>query len=77
MKRVEHPAGEKLKDRLRLRALTKASYDGVWSADGIALPEHVCGYALGYFAELDARRRLFLLEEYRGGEAVGCSTSSF
>jgi hypothetical protein len=44
MKRLEHPASEKRKDRIRLRTLTKSSYDGVWSADSKTLPEYVCGY---------------------------------
>src|SRR3546814_10603420 len=54
--------------RVRLRALTKTSYDDVWSADGRALPEHVCGYGLGYFVELDADRRKFRFEEYQLGQ---------
>lgn len=64
MKRIEHPEAEKAKDRDRLRALTKQSYDGVWSADGKTLPEHVCGYSWGYFAELNAADRSFMIEEY-------------
>ena len=64
MKRLEHSESEKAKDRDRLRALTKQSYDGVWSADGKTLPEHVCGYSWGYFAELNAADRSFRIEEY-------------
>ncbi|VVT00531.1 hypothetical protein [Erythrobacter sp. EC-HK427] len=67
MKRSSHPEREKQKDRIRLRALTKPSYDDVWSADGRALPEHVCGYGLGYFVELDADSRMFRFEEYQLG----------
>jgi len=43
------------------------SYDDIWSADGRALPEHVCGYGLGYFVELDADGRRFRFEEYQRG----------
>lgn len=68
MKRLEHPSSEKQKDRVRLRALTKASYDDIWSADGRVLPEHVCGYELGYFVELDADGRIFRFEEYQRGQ---------
>src|SRR3546814_1236198 len=71
MKRLSHPEREKQKDRVRLRALTKTSYDDVWSADGRALPEHVCGYGLGYFVELDADRRKFRVEEYQLGHLSG------
>jgi len=77
MKRIEHPAEEKQKDRLRLRALTKTSYDDIWSADGIALPEHVCGYVLGYFVELDVRRRRFCIEEYRRGDITSAIIRTF
>src|SRR3546814_15238500 len=55
MKRLSHPEREKQKDRVRLRALTKTSCDDVWSADGRALPEHVCGYGLGYFRSEERR----------------------
>ena len=67
VKKKDTPKGEKEKDRERLRALTKASYDGVWSADGIAHPEHVCGYALGVFVELDRNQRVCRFEYYREG----------
>jgi len=67
MKRTAHRDSEKEKDRARLRALTKASYDGVWSADGVTHPEHVCGYKLGYYIELDSEARRFRIEEYQAG----------
>jgi hypothetical protein len=41
VKKRDAPKDEKEKDRDRLRALTKASYDDIWSNDGVALPEHV------------------------------------
>ncbi|MDI4635959.1 hypothetical protein J7U46_23095 [Pelomonas sp. V22] len=68
VKKRDRPIAEKEKDRERLRALTKASYDDIWSADGIAIPEHVCGYALGAFVELDKSQRVCRLEYFRGGE---------
>lgn len=77
MKRIEHPDKEKQKDRVRLRALTKSSYDDVWSADEETLPEHVCGYALGYFVELDLGARLFRVEEYQHGELVDRTSQCF
>lgn len=67
MKRLSYPEREKQKDRVRPRALTKASYDDIWSADGRALLEHVCGYDLGYFVELDAEKRQSRFEEYQRG----------
>ena len=54
-------------DRNRLMALTKASYDGVWSNDGIAHPEHVCGYVKGLFLIVDRQARHAHLESYAHG----------
>jgi hypothetical protein len=59
---------EKEKDRDRLRALTKEGYGDIWSADGITLPEHVCGYILGVFVEFDRRNRICRYEYYRKGK---------
>ncbi|MBU2868448.1 hypothetical protein [Pacificibacter marinus] len=77
MKRLEHPNAEKRKDRIRLRAMTKSSYDDLWSADGIAHPKHVCGYVLGYFVELDSINRNFLVEGYSGGELLSTKRHNF
>ena len=68
MKKSTRPEEEKLSDKLRLRALTKSSYDGVWSYDGKAHPEHVCGYQLGIFIEIDIDKRNYLVEGYIGEE---------
>lgn len=67
VKKRDAPKDEKEKDRDRLRALTKASYDDIWSNDGVAFPEHVCGYVLGVFVELDRVKRICRLEYYREG----------
>lgn len=66
MKKSERPEIEKQSDRERLMALTKNS-DGVWSADGIALPEHVCGYVLGVYYEVIHRSKEILMEFYNCG----------
>jgi hypothetical protein len=57
--------------------MTKASYDDVWSYDRKTLPEHVCGYELGIFIELDSDRETFRLEQFRGGNSVGGHNGSF
>jgi len=67
VKKRDAPSGEKEKDRERLRALTKASYDDIWTSDGVTQPEHVCGYALGVFIELDRVNRICRFEYYRQG----------
>lgn len=67
MKKSSAPASKKDMDRKRLRALTKESFDGVWSADGMAHPEHVCGYKLGVFVVLDRRSRECQVEYYGRG----------
>jgi len=68
MKRRSHSAAEKHKDRVRLIALTREPFQGVWSADGQVDPAHVGNYCLGYFVEIDERRRSLLVDEYVRGE---------
>lgn len=70
MKKFNRPEGERLSDRKRLRALTKDSYDNIWSYDGIALPEHVCGYVYDIYMILDIRTRTCLFEYYQQGNKV-------
>lgn len=62
--RYEH---EKNSDRDRLRALTKESYDDVWSYDGKTYPEHVCGYILGFYMEIEQAKRECFFECYHKG----------
>jgi hypothetical protein len=70
MKKSERPEEEKENDRVRLRALTKDSYDDIWSLDGITLPKHVCGYEIGYFIEINRNKRKFIIQTFRKGELV-------
>jgi hypothetical protein len=49
----------------------------MWSADGVTLPEYVCGYTLGYYVELDIDGRAFLIEEYVEGELVDSHSHAF
>ncbi|GAB5398860.1 MAG: hypothetical protein Aureis2KO_04450 [Aureisphaera sp.] len=70
MKKSNRPELEKLSDKIRLRALTKESYDSVWSIDGKTYPEHVCGYELGIYMELDIERRICLFESYEKGTKI-------
>jgi hypothetical protein len=77
VKKRDAPRGEKEKDRERLRALTKASYDSIWSNDGVTLPEHVCGYVLGVFVELDRVKRVCRFEYYRQGALFEECTRTF
>lgn len=57
-------------DRVRLRALTKKSFDGIWSADGRTHPEHVCGYYLGYLIIICTENASCRIEEFSLGELV-------
>jgi hypothetical protein len=70
MKKAGRPGREKEDDRKRLKAMTKKSFDGVWSNDGTTHPEHVCGYRIGLYIELDASRRVAQLERYESGKLV-------
>ena len=62
---------EKDKDKNRLIALTKESNDGVWRYNGdFSLPDHVCGYLIGIYYEIDIKNKLILLEIYSEGKLV-------
>ena len=71
MKKSDRPRREVESDRKRLRALTKSSYDGIWSYDGIAHPEHVCGYELGALVELNVRNEEARIEYFADGNPIG------
>ena len=77
MKKSYRPQEEKESDRERLIALTKASYDDIWSADGRSLPEHVCGYVLGVYYEIDFQHKTIMIEFYRNGHKVNETTCPF
>lgn len=77
MKKSYRSPGEKESDRERLIALTKASYDDIWSADGRSLPEHVCGYVLGVYYEIDFPHKTILIEYYRNGNKESETTCPF
>ena len=70
MKKSTRPEKEKHSDRERLRTLTKSSYDGVWSFDGETHPEHVCGYEMGIFVELDIENGFCLVQRFEKGDFV-------
>ena len=77
MKKSHRPQIEKDSDRNRLRAMTKSSYDDVWSNDGITHPEHVCGYVLGIYIEVNIKTRHYIIEEYRSGSRVRSDSGHF
>jgi hypothetical protein len=68
MKKSNSKKSDKESDKERLIALTKDSYDDIWSYDGKTLPEHVCGYELGVYYEINIRRRNITLEFYMNGK---------
>ena len=70
MKKTYRSQKEKEKDRARLVALTRDSYDGVWSVDGKTLPVYVCGYELGIYYEIDKKCNLLFIEYYAKGEKI-------
>lgn len=70
MKKSTRPESEKITDRKRLRTMTKDSYDGVWSWEGEAHPEHVCGYLLGIYVIVNIVGRLCSIEYYEHGNLI-------
>lgn len=67
MKKSNRPKKEKNNDRHRIIALTKDSYDDIWSFDGETLPEHVCRYKLGIYYEINFTKKIISLEYYYKG----------
>ena len=67
MKKSNRSKKEKDADKKRLKALTKNSFDDLWSFDGTSLPEHVCRYKLGVYYEINYRKHTILLEYYYHG----------
>lgn len=65
-KKSNRPAHEKDADRARLIAMTREPFRGVWPARG-GHPEHVCGYAVGIYLEIDIERRQLRIEFYKKG----------
>lgn len=55
-------------DRVRLECLTKNPDQDVWSYGGAVFPEHVCGYGLGIYYEVNFRKHTILVEYYYEGE---------
>jgi len=77
MKKSRRPKREKVADRNRLRAMTKPSYDDIWSNDGTTHPEHVCGYRLGVYIELNNTTRTALIDYFMGGERTSSTTKRY
>lgn len=76
MKKSSGRRSEKEKDRERLKALTRQSFDNIWNYDGKTLPEHVCRYILGVYYELNISRMEALVEYYQKGKLVQSYTLS-
>ena len=71
MKKAYRDEESKNSDRMRLRALTKSTYDqDIWCYDGKSFPERVCRYILGVFYEIDQKNRIIFLEYYKNGEII-------
>ena len=68
MKKSNRPREEKEKDCNRLLALTKDSFDDIWSFDGHTLPEHVCRYILGVYYEINIRNQKIIIRYFQQGE---------
>lgn len=67
MKKATAREKDKNSDRIRLECLTMRPGEDVWSADGRTFPEHVCGYGLGIYYEIDFRTEKILIEYYEEG----------
>lgn len=76
MKKAERPSSEKASDRERLVVITKKNFANVWGFGGCH-PEHVCGYTMGVYVEIDARARRYLIEFYQRGAMTEVKNGAF
>ena len=67
MKKSTGKKQQKYKDRERLKALTRQSFDNIWTYNGTELPEHICRYVLGVYYEINISRMEVELEYYQNG----------
>jgi len=67
MKKSSGRSIDKYNDKNRLTCLTKSPDQDVWSCGGKALPEHVCGYGLGVYYEVDFKKKVIMIEYYAQG----------
>jgi len=63
MKKADGDEADKQRDRERLQAMTTACAEGVE-------PDHVCGYKLGYFLQVNTKNATLAVEEFRAGVLV-------
>lgn len=70
MKKAGRPQIECDNDRLRLQLMTRKSYNGIWSTGDGTEPEHVCGYGLGVFIQINHRQRSVELEYFKSGSSA-------
>jgi hypothetical protein len=74
MKKKKHSKASKNADRRRLEALTRTRA----AARRLSRrPDHVYGYQLGLFVELDTDKAAYLVEVYREGTKVDEIRDSF
>ncbi len=74
MKKKHHKKKEKDADRRRLIALTRTRAAVRKFA---RMPDHVYGYKLGLFIELDTKRAQYLIETYERGGLISKREASF
>lgn len=70
MKKSSRRNEEKGKDRERLIALTKDSFEGMQVANYSHLPEHVCRYVMGVYYEINYHHQSILMEYYQSGKLI-------
>jgi hypothetical protein len=69
VKKRDARVSDKERDRDRLRALTMpGDGPGIYSADNETNPEHVCGYMLGVFIEIERTKHICRCEYFLGGD---------
>lgn len=76
VKKFNRPESEKNSDRSRLVAMTSDPNKNVWGWNG-SHPEHVCGYSVGVFMEIDTSNKCVRLEFFKKGKFIDARILAF
>lgn len=77
MKKQVHAEEARQRDRERLKAMTRPTYDNRWDPLSGDPPEHICDYEIGFLLILNRNNRSIRIEEYVGGRRVGVRRKQF
>jgi hypothetical protein len=77
MKKQAHAEKDRQRDRERLKAMTRPTYDNRWDPLSGTPPEHICDYEVGFLLIINRNNRSIRIEEYIGGDRTKVKRKPF